>query len=64
MWCASGIHLGPIALLNLRYVMLLIYAINDFYECSEKLNPDTFAGDTNLFLSGTNVDDLFSDINC
>ena len=29
-----------------------------------KLNPIMFADDTNFFLSGINVDDLFSDMNC
>ena len=29
-----------------------------------KTNPVMFADDTNLFISGINVDDLFSDMNC
>ena len=55
MWCAPGIYLGPL--------LFLIY-VNDLYKCSEKLNPVMFADDTNLFISGINVDDLFSDMNC
>ena len=44
-------------------LLSLIY-VNDLYKCLEKLNPVMFAGDTDLFLSGINVDDLFSDMNC
>ena len=55
MWCAPGICLGPL--------LFLIY-VNDLYKCSEKLNPVRFADDTNLFISGINVDDIFSDMNC
>ena len=43
-------------------LLFLIY-VNDLYECSKKLNPIIFADDTNLFLSGINVDDLFFDMN-
>ena len=44
-------------------LLFLIY-VNDLYKCSEKLNPVMFADDTNLFLSGINIDDLYSDTNC
>ena len=44
-------------------LLFLIY-VNDLYKCSEKLNPIMSADDTYLFLSGINVDDLFSDVNC
>ena len=44
--------------------MLFLIYLNDLYKCSEKLNPIIFADNTNLFLSGINVDDLFSDMNC
>ena len=39
-------------------LLFLIY-VNDLYKCSEKINPVMFADDTNLFLSGINVDDFF-----
>ena len=51
----QGSILGPL--------LFLIY-VNDLYKCSEKLTPVKFADDTNLFLSGINVDYLFSDMNC
>ena len=51
----KGSILGPL--------LFLIYVI-DLYKCSEKLNPVMFVDDTNFFLSGINVDDLFSDMNC
>ena len=44
--------------------LLFFVYVNGLYKCSEKLNPIMFADDTNLFLSGINVDDLFSDMNC
>ena len=44
-------------------LLFLIY-VNVLYKCSEKLNPVMFAHDTNLFISGINVDDLSSDVNC
>ena len=44
-------------------LLFLIY-LNDLYKFLEKLNPIIFADDTNLFPSGLNVDDLFSDMNC
>ena len=44
-------------------LLFLIY-VNDLYKCSEKLNPVMFADDTNLFLSGINVIDIFFYINC
>ena len=40
-------------------LLFLIY-LNDLYKCSEKLNPVMFADNTNLFLSGITVDNLFS----
>ena len=39
-------------------LLFLIY-VNDLYKCSEKINPVMFADNTNLFLSGINVDDFF-----
>ena len=39
-------------------LLFLIY-VNDLYKCSEKINPVMFADDTNLFLSGINLDDFF-----
>ena len=44
-------------------LFLLIY-VNDLFKCSRKLNPVMFADDTNSFLSGINVDGLYSDMNC
>ena len=46
----QGSILGPL--------LLLIY-INDLYKFPGKLNSVMFADDTNLFLPGINVDDLF-----
>ena len=51
----QGSILGP---------LLLLIFVNDLYKYSEKLNPIMFAGDTNLFLLGLNIDGLFSDMNC
>ena len=51
MQCAQGTHHKSITLLNLR-------------KCSEKVNPVILVDDTNLILSGINVDYLFSDMNC
>ena len=38
--------------------------VNNLYECSEKVNPVMFAGDSNLLFSSINVGDLFSNMNC
>ena len=51
----QGFILGPL--------LFLIY-VNNLRKCSEKLNPIMFADDTNLFISGINVDDFFSNMNC
>ena len=49
-----GSTLGP--------VLFLSY-VNDFLKCSEKLSPVTYTENTSLVFSGTNVDQLFSDMN-
>ena len=50
---------GPI----MSPLLFLIY-VNGLYKCSEKVNPVILVDDTNLVLSGINVDYLFSDMNC
>ena len=50
---------GPI----MSPLLFLIY-VNGLYKCSEKVNPVILVDDTNLILSGINVDYLFSDMNC
>ena len=44
-------------------LLFLIYA-NDYLKCSGNLSSAMFADDTSLFISGINVDDLFSDMKC
>lgn len=51
----QGSILGPL--------LFLLY-INDIVNISTSLLPILFADDTNLFLRGSNVDDLFATVNC
>ena len=51
------------------YLDILIWCatgilLGPIFKCLGKLNPVMFADDSNLFVSGINVDDLFSDRNC
>ena len=43
-------------------LLFLIY-INDLFRSSSKLNPIMFADDTNLFISDSNIENLFETMN-
>ena len=43
--------------------MLFLIHINDLFKASSNLTPVIFADDTNLFLSGKNIETLFQSMN-
>ena len=51
LWCSTGFHLWTTFVPH-----------NVFFRSSSKLTPIMFAGDTNLFISDSNIEKIFETI--
>ena len=49
-WCSTGFHLWT------------TFVPHVFFRSSSKLTPIMFAGDTNLFISDSNIENIFETI--
>ena len=54
LWCTTGLH---------SWTQLFLIYINDLFRSSTKLTPIMFAADTKLFISDSNIENLFEKMN-